>query len=456
MDTADLGYMCRTVVQDQRWSDTDDNSDADSVAELEYKTWDACACRYRSALVHIPPGLVQNPPMDKIRNYNTNNMSDTDSVAELNYSAWNDACEGDYQNMLGNIHNPPKCKIWNDDTDHGSDADSVAELEYKTWEDACAWRCRSALVNIPPGLVQNSATGHIRHYKTDDNSDADSVAELECNTGEVNVPPGLFQNSPMGITRAYETDGDSDADSAAELMDYIGNDTCAWECRSVLLRFNQNRPTDILYPAIISCRQTKDMNCLTHGVCYDCICLMILLRNTITLFSEGDRTVAITGYDGGYDGFPAGLLGCLPRCLSLLWVMNGMTQHQMKINGPDSDILVRRTMDDRGRRGVWISDTPPATLTVKRLFTGPLWAVRSAILIGCARPALQFTAAEISCVCRKSRLICVITGIAFTRGNCRPGIICSYHHNRVKSIFRIPCHSPIESVHNHWSAQQPH
>ena len=75
MDTADLGYMCRTVVQDQRWSDTDNNSDADSVAELEYKTWeDACTWRYWSTLVHIPPGLVQNPPTDKIWNYNTNDM----------------------------------------------------------------------------------------------------------------------------------------------------------------------------------------------------------------------------------------------------------------------------------------------------------------------------------------------------------------------------------------------
>ena len=91
------------------------------------------------------------------------------------------------------------------------------------------------------------------------------------------------------------------------------------------------------------------------------------------MFSEGDGKVAITGYDGGYDGFPAGLLGRLPRCLYSLWVMNGMTQHQMKINGPDSDILVRWTMDDRGRREVWISDTPPATLTVKGL---------SAVLIG--------------------------------------------------------------------------
>ena len=40
-------------------------------------------------------------------------------------------------------------------------------------------------------------------------------------------------------------------------------------------------------------------------------------------------------------------------------------QHQMKINGPDSDILFRKTMNDSGRRGVWISDTLPATLAVK-------------------------------------------------------------------------------------------
>ena len=172
----------------------------------------------------------------------------------------------------------------------------------------------------------------------------------------------------------YERDdATSDEDQWPGLKDYIGNDTCAWKCRSVLLRFNQNRPTDILYPALISCRQTKYMDCLTHAVCYDCICLMLLIWSTITLFSEGDGTVAITGYDGGHYRFPAGLLGCLPRCLSLLWVMNGMTQHQMKINGPDSDILVRRTMDDRGRRGVWISNTPPATLTVKGVVYGFDW-----------------------------------------------------------------------------------
>ena len=142
-------------------------------------------------------------------------------------------------------------------------------------------------MNIPQGLVQNPPTGHIRNYETDDNSDTDSVAELECKTGEdacawechsvqVNVPPGLVQNPPTDIMRTYETDDNSDTDSAAELDDYIGNDTCAWECRIALLRFNQNRPTDISYPALVNCRQTEDMDCLPHAVCYDCTCTCTL------------------------------------------------------------------------------------------------------------------------------------------------------------------------------------
>ena len=53
------------------------------------------------------------------------------------------------------------------------------------------------------------------------------------------------------------------------------------------------------------------------------------------------------------------------RRLCLLWVMEGMTQLQTKINRPYSDILLHKTMDDGGRRDVWISDTPPATHAVK-------------------------------------------------------------------------------------------
>ena len=69
-DTADRVNMCRTVAQDERWSNTDDNSDTDSVAEWEYNTWDdECAWECRNVPVIIPPGLVQNPLADIMRNY---------------------------------------------------------------------------------------------------------------------------------------------------------------------------------------------------------------------------------------------------------------------------------------------------------------------------------------------------------------------------------------------------
>ena len=51
----------------------------------------------------------------------------------------------------------------------------------------------------------------------------------------MNVPPGMVQNPLTDIMRTYKTDDNSDnTDSAAELEDYIGNDTCAWECRIAL------------------------------------------------------------------------------------------------------------------------------------------------------------------------------------------------------------------------------
>ena len=75
--------------------------------------------------MNIPPGLVQNPPTDKIRNYETDNNSETDSVAEL---------------------------------------------ECKTGEDACAWECQTARVNVPPGLVHNPPKDIMRKCETDDNS----------------------------------------------------------------------------------------------------------------------------------------------------------------------------------------------------------------------------------------------------------------------------------------------
>ena len=271
MDTPDLVYMCRTVAQDERWSDTDDNSDTDSVAELEYNTWDdACTWEFRNALGNIPPGLVQNPLTEIIRNY---------------------------------------------EMDDNSDTDSVAELEYKTLEDACAWECQSAPVNIPPGLIQNPLTDKIRKYETDDSSDTDSVAELEYSTWDDTCAWEcrialliLIQNPPTDIMGTY-TEND-------ECSEKFGRGGCVdsslhppWICFGQQhcwgdgeIQNNANTPIRGSYPKLMNCRQTEDMDRLPHAVCCDCVWLMPLIRITMPLFSDGDGTVNRTGYDGDYDG----------------------------------------------------------------------------------------------------------------------------------------------------------
>ena len=80
--------------------------------------------------------------------------------------------------------------------------------------------------------------------------------------------------------------------------------------------------------------------------------MMSLIWITTSLSNDREGTVNRTGHNGGYD--PAGILGCLPWCLCLPWVIDGMTQLLTKI------MLLRKTMYCGGRRGVCTSDTPPA------------------------------------------------------------------------------------------------
>ena len=97
-----------------RRSETDD-SDTDSVAELEYDTWkDACAWEFRSASGNDSPGLFQNPPTDIVQNIYRQSATDDDL-----------------------------------------DTDSAAKLEYDTWNNGCAWKFQSASGNDSPGLFQN-------------------------------------------------------------------------------------------------------------------------------------------------------------------------------------------------------------------------------------------------------------------------------------------------------------
>ena len=227
----------------------------------------------------------------------------------------------------GLIQNPPTEIVQNYETDDNSDTDS-AELEYKTWEDACAWECRIALLI----LIQNPPTDIMRTY-TENDECPEKFGRGGCVDSSLHPPWICFAQQHC--------------------------------CGDGEIQNNANTPIRGLYPKLMTCRQTEDMDCLPHAVCCDCVCLMPLIRITMPLFSDGDGTVNRTGYDGDYDSSTAELLGWLPRRLYGLWVMDGMTQRQTKINGQYSDILLRKTMNDGGRRDVWISDTPPATHAVK-------------------------------------------------------------------------------------------
>ena len=55
-----------------------------------------------------------------------------------------------------------------------------------------------------------------------------------------------------------------------------------------------------------------DMDCPSPAVCYDCMCVISLIRTMRSLSYDGDGMVKWTGHDGGYDCSPAGILGCLP------------------------------------------------------------------------------------------------------------------------------------------------
>ena len=83
-NAADEIYTGRTATRTKRWLDMDDNSDTDSVAELEYKTWDdAGAWEFRNARGNTNMDLIQSSLIEMNREYVSHVDADTDSDAEL-------------------------------------------------------------------------------------------------------------------------------------------------------------------------------------------------------------------------------------------------------------------------------------------------------------------------------------------------------------------------------------
>ena len=179
-------------------------------------------------------------------------------------------------------------------------------------------RAREDAANIPPGLVQNPPTDIIR-TNTENEEYLEKFGRGEC------IDSNLLP--PLICCEHQHCWGDGD-------MQKYDNTAIAG-----------------LDPKTMDCLQTEEVDCLSHAVCYDSVCLMPLIRINMFLFSDGDDMANRIEYDKDYDGFPAGLLGYLPQRLYWPWSLDRMTQYQAKINGPYVDTLPRMTLKVGGMCG---------------------------------------------------------------------------------------------------------
>ena len=220
------------------------------------------------------------------------------------------------------------------DTGDNSDTGSVTELEWNTWDDACACEFRSASGNLPPELDLNPPAELLRSnsYYTDDDGSPEGLGHGGYVDGGI-YPPRL----------------------------------CLWQQPSLWdsgIRNDDSMIIQRLNHKLTIYWHIDDMDSPSPAVCYDCMCLISLTWTMMSLSYDGDGTVKWTGHDGAYDCSPAEILGCLPRCLCLPWVMDEMTQYLTKINRLDLDMMFSKTMYAGGRRCVCTSDTPPEACSV--------------------------------------------------------------------------------------------
>ena len=95
---------------------TGDNSDTDSVAELEYNTWnDAWTWQFRNASGNLPPGLIQNPSTELIRNTSCS-TDDDKSPEKFGHGGYVDGGIYPHRLCLGQQHSLWDSGIRNDDS----------------------------------------------------------------------------------------------------------------------------------------------------------------------------------------------------------------------------------------------------------------------------------------------------------------------------------------------------
>ena len=101
-------------------------------------------------------------------------------------------------------------------------------------------------------------------------------------------------------------------------------------------------------------------------VCYDCLCLVYLLRTMRSLFYDGDGAMEWTGHSEADGCALVGNLGYIPRCWCSSLVVNGMTQYLSKFKGPGCGMMLSETMYAGGQRCVCTRVTPPEICSAGR------------------------------------------------------------------------------------------
>ena len=246
-----------------------------------------------------------------------------DRVWTIVYACWN----GDVASM-GDFDSEDS----DEDIGFNSDEGSVAELEWNTWDDACTLELQNASGVFPP----DSAIDHPAvTFK-------DSVYCIE-NSG---LPEWDVCCTGPDISIHRYVDGDIYLARLCLLGCPGLKDIREWNDETVNVRRLDHRNTICWYMGVDDSRPP--------AVCYDCLCLISLLRTMMSLSYDWDGAFDWIGHDEGYDCSPAEELGYLPRCLYSPLAMDRMTQYLTEIKGPGWSLMLRKTMYTSARRCVCV------------------------------------------------------------------------------------------------------
>ena len=195
-----------------------------------------------------------------------------------------------------------------------SDEGSVAELEWNTWDDACAWEFQNMSGHFSPDSAVALPAVILKH----------SVYCIEdCGFPEWDVC--CTGHDMCGYRHGYV-----DGDIYLTRLCFLGcpgpRDIRELDDEDVNVRRLNHRHTICWYTDVTDSRPL--------AVCYDCLCLISLLRTMMSLSYDGDGALDWIGHDKVHDCSPAGELGYLPRCLYSPLAMDRMMQYLTEIKGP--------------------------------------------------------------------------------------------------------------------------